>query len=43
MTTLRRSFKLRYSIPPSASRSSDVRLWNCELRPIVACRDKKGT
>lgn len=35
-----RSFKLRYSIPPSFALSSPVRFRKSELRPSVAWRDR---
>ena len=42
MTILRRSFKLRYSMPPSSSLSLSDRFLNNEFRPTVTCRDKNG-
>lgn len=42
-TIFNSTFKARYSIPPSLSLSDEVKLRNCELRPIVTCFDNIGS
>lgn len=41
-TILSSSFRLRYSMPPSISRSLSVKPWNSELRPTVTWRESCG-
>jgi hypothetical protein len=42
-TIFNRTFRARYSMPPSLSLSDEVKFRNCELRPIVTCFDSIGS